>query len=290
MRERDCELELDFGANGVALLFGGPYSNLHALEALFIEAKQLGVPASRMICTGDVVAYCGDPLRAVQRMRESGVTVLMGNCEEQLGGGADGCGCGFTPGMTCHVLSREWYAFAASQLDEDSRAWMRTLPRNIRLHFAKRELLVVHGGVTQINQFIFESSAWAEKESQITAAGVEGILAGHCGIPFTQIRDGHLWHNSGVIGMPANDGQQVTWYSLLHSEIGSIRIEHRQLRYPYGAAAERMHHVGLSHHYADTLRSGLWPSLDILPPQERAQTGTPLPLADRVWHEARQHA
>jgi predicted phosphodiesterase len=285
MRARDCELRLDFDANGPALIFGGPYSNLHAVDALFVEAERLGVPTEHMICTGDVVGYCGDPLRTVQRIRQSDVAVLMGNCEEQLGNGADGCGCGFSPEMTCHILSREWYSFAASELDEDSRAWMRALPRRIRLKFGNRELLIVHGGSGQINQFIFASTDWTEKESQIATAGVDGILAGHCGIPFTQIQRGRLWHNAGVIGMPANDGQPSTWYSLLHSDRESIRIEHRQLNYAHGAAAKRMRCVGLSQHYSAALKKGLWPSLDVLPPQEKVQTGEPLRLTNFFWRE-----
>ena len=54
--------------DGPVLLCGGPYSNAHALAAFTAEAKRLGVPASAMICTGDVVAYAagrsaGDLLR-----------------------------------------------------------------------------------------------------------------------------------------------------------------------------------------------------------------------------------
>ena len=35
------------------LLFGGPYSNLQATQALVELAKREGIPASHMICTGD---------------------------------------------------------------------------------------------------------------------------------------------------------------------------------------------------------------------------------------------
>jgi len=46
---------LDLG-DGPALIFGGPYSNLQATEALLAEAAALGVPADRTVCTGDVAA------------------------------------------------------------------------------------------------------------------------------------------------------------------------------------------------------------------------------------------
>ena len=43
---------------GDLLFFGGPYSNLEATEALLAEAVRLGIPPERIICTGDLAAYC----------------------------------------------------------------------------------------------------------------------------------------------------------------------------------------------------------------------------------------
>ena len=53
---------LDLGElDGPVLIFGGPYSNLHATKALKAEAEKLGIPADRVLCTGDVVAYAAAP-------------------------------------------------------------------------------------------------------------------------------------------------------------------------------------------------------------------------------------
>ena len=71
-----------------------------------------------------------------------------------------------------------------------------------------------------------------------------------------------LWHNAGVIGMPANDGQCTTWYSVIRAIGRDLRIEHRQLEYSHRAAARQMRRKGLSHHYANALMTGRWPSLD----------------------------
>ena len=88
----------DLGAlEGPLLLFGGPYSNLQATRALRAEAERLGIPPARVICTGDVVAYCGDPAATVDEIRDWGCHVVLGNCEESLGRDGEDCGCGFTP-------------------------------------------------------------------------------------------------------------------------------------------------------------------------------------------------
>src|SRR5450432_1834339 len=94
------------------LLFGGCYSNLQATQALFDQAKRLGIPPNRVICTGDVVAYAADPAATVDLVRQAGMHVVMGNCEESLGTNAADCGCGFATGSACDLLSVAWYAHA----------------------------------------------------------------------------------------------------------------------------------------------------------------------------------
>src|SRR5690606_24960153 len=74
--------------DGPVLIFGGPYSNLDATEALIALAGTLAVPPGRAICTGDVAAYCADPQATTDALREWGCPVLMGNCQESLGTGA----------------------------------------------------------------------------------------------------------------------------------------------------------------------------------------------------------
>lgn len=272
--------------HGPALVFGGNYSNLEATRAVLDEARRLGIPPGNVICTGDVTAYCADPLATVEVMRRSGVRVVLGNCEESLGHGADECGCGFAEGSTCDLLAAEWYAFAARMLDDAARAWMRALPRRLDLDIGGCRLAVIHGGAGRINRYIFPSTPSEIKREELDATGCDGVLAGHCGLPFTEVIDGRLWHNAGAIGMPANDGTPRTWYSTLTPREGGLQVDIHALDYDFAAAARKMRQVGLSERYALALQTGLWPSCEILPPAERMQSGkalTPLPF---FWNAA----
>ena len=197
------------------LVFGGPYSNLEATEAVLAEARRRGIPRHRVICTGDVVAYGGDPKACVDLVRDAGIGVVMGNCEEQLALDAEDCGCGFAPGSECDRLSAAWFSHARSQLDRDDRDWMGSLPRRLDVSVAGLRLAVVHGSLTEISRFVFASTPSRIKALDLALSGVDGIIAGHCGLPFTQVIDGRLWHNPGVVGMPANDGTPRVWYSVL---------------------------------------------------------------------------
>src|SRR6516225_7975614 len=61
---------------------------------------------------------------------------------------------------------------------------------------------------------------------ELVKTGADAIIAGHCGLPFTQKVAHRLWHNAGAIGLPANDGTPRTWYSVLSIAHGNIIIEH----------------------------------------------------------------
>lgn len=273
-------------ARGAVLLFGGCTSNLQATSALLDEARRLGIPPDQTICTGDVVAYGADAAATVDIVRRAGVHVVMGNCEESLGARAQGCGCGFTEGSACDRLSAAWYFHADSQLDDGARAWMRSLPRRIDLLIGGRHLAVVHGSVDRINEFVFGSTPDDEIRQLVRGAKCDGVIGGHCGIPFTRMVDGLLWHNPGAIGMPANDGTPRVWFSVLEPMPGAIEIRHLPLDYDHAAAAVAMRAAHLPEGYANALRSGLWPSLDVLPPEELARTGQALASRTLRWPAA----
>jgi predicted phosphodiesterase len=269
--------------DGAVLVFGGPYSNLEATRAMLSVAERIGIPPDNIICTGDVVAYCADPAETVHLVREAGIHVIMGNCEESLAAGADDCGCGFTPGSSCDRLAAAWYAHADRQLEQDARSWMAGLLRRLDIEIAGRRLCVVHGGVTSINRFLFASSPTEEKVEELNAAACDGIIGGHCGLPFTQVIGGRLWHNAGAIGMPANDGSPRAWFSMLAPSDNGIRIEHRALSYDFAAAAEKMRRAGLPEGYANALVTGIWPNSDVLPSKELGETGLPLRAGTVQW-------
>lgn len=270
---------------GPVLLFGGPYSNLEATGALFAEARRRGFAAGDIVCTGDLAAYCADPQAVIDRVRDAGIRVVMGNCEESLAARADDCGCGFGDGTACAVLSDQWYAYADRHVDAESRAWMGALPRRLDVEIGGRRLAVIHGGVDRIDRFVFASTE-AALDEELAAARCDGVIGGHCGLPFTREMRGRLWHNPGVIGMPADDGTPRVWFSIIAPEGEGLAIEHHALGYDHAAAAAKMRARGLPEGYAKGLETGLWPSRDVLPPTERARAGRPLEPARVVWRRA----
>ncbi len=274
----------ELAADGPLLVFGGPYSNLQATRAMLDEATRRGIPARRVICTGDVVAYGADAAACCDLIMASGIWVIAGNCEENLAEGALDCGCGFAEGTACDLLSRAWYAHADRQVAAAHRAWMSGLPQRLMVRLPDgRRLAVLHGGASDISRFIFASTPPAELAAQIAATGCDGVIAGHCGIPFARQVGSGIWINAGAIGMPADDGTPRIWFALLTPGEAGLSVEILPLDYDHAAAAAAMRMAGLPEGYAAALGSGIWPSCDVLPPAERARRGAKLMPVGLVW-------
>jgi len=274
---------------GPLLAFGGPYSNLQALDALMAEAARLGIPATDIVCTGDVVAYGADAVPTIARLRAWGVATIAGNVERQLAAGEADCGCGFDAGTACDALSMAWYRHADRQVGAEDRAWMQALPDRLVVEMAGRRLAVLHGGASAINRFLFASTPDDVLAAELDlacaqAGGCDGVIAGHSGIPFTRrLPGGRVWHNAGVIGLPADDGTPRVWYGLISPTPDGLRFEHRPLAYDWRPAQGAMRAARLPEGYAAALETGLWPSTDVLPPAERAERGRPRKPAPLLW-------
>lgn len=269
--------------NAPLILCGGAYSNLEALEGLFEEARRLNIPNDHIIHCGDVIAYCADPEASARLLMQSGVHSIKGNVEEQLGRNAGDCACGFEEGSKCQALSAEWFAHANDQISDPTRSWMADLPDQISFTMNNRTFRVVHGGVDQINRFMFASLEDQVFGDELALAGTNCVIAGHTGIPFSRHVGGKIWHNCGALGLPANDGTPRGWFTILTPMVHGVRFEHRPLHYDHITAARKMRNVGLSGEYATALETGLWPTMDILPEAERSSVGKPISLGSVVW-------
>lgn len=258
------------------LVFGGPYSNLQATRAMRATAATLDIPAEHTICTGDVVAYCANPAETVAEIRDWGVHVVAGNCEQQLAADADNCACGFDEGSACDVLSKGWYGYADARITADDRLWMGGLSDALSFAWAGRRLRVLHGGIGATSQFIF-ASQHDLIDAQLAGSEADLVVAGHCGLPFGHCAGNKLWFNAGVIGQPANDGTPDVWYAVLtRTETGITASLHR-LAYAADAARDAVLAAGYADPYGTALGSGIWPNDDILPDAEKRVAGVRIP-------------
>ncbi|WFB37807.1 metallophosphoesterase family protein [Kiritimatiellota bacterium B12222] len=265
------------------LIFGGCYGNLEAVQALFAVAETYGIANEHIICTGDLVAYCADPLKTSELLRRKNIRIIQGNCEQALVKNADECGCGFAENSACETLSRYWFSYCKSQMNDELIQWFDRLPTHLYFEFGGRRFAVVHGSPNGVSEFIFASDPEQKLMELIQKSEVDCVISGHAGLPFTQVLGDLCWHNAGAIGLPANDGTPRVWYSLIRKKKDGIVFEHNALHYSPQATQEKMKLAKLPREYAQALATGLWPSIDILPEREKHQTGIALPERKIEW-------
>lgn len=127
------------------LLFGGPYSNLEATRAVLTEARRRSIPPERIVCTGDVVAYCADANATVD-LRKFWHPRLWATAKKRSRK-AVRLLLRVHPRKPCDILSAGWFAHAEREIGADERAWMAGLPRRLDIEIRRNNipLTVVHG-------------------------------------------------------------------------------------------------------------------------------------------------
>ena len=261
------------------LIFGGCYSNLQATQALQQWAKENHFRPEQCICTGDIVAYCGNPYETVELIRDWGVHCIQGNVEQSLAAKADDCGCGFEEGSTCDTLSRGWYPIADATITQTQRDWFKQLPEQLQFSVEGKSVQVVHGAASDTSRFMFASQPETDFLDEFAILNAKQnnetdvVIAGHSGLPFTKQIDNKQWHNSGALGMPANDGTQDVWFSVLESVDDEIIFTHHRLKYDVESAYQDMLKNHLTQGYQQALKTGLWPSMGVLPEIEKQLQG-----------------
>ncbi|HVT59985.1 MAG TPA: metallophosphoesterase [Thermoanaerobaculia bacterium] len=260
------------GPYGRVAVFGGVYSNHHALAALLDDARRRGAEA--IYCLGDLGGFGPHPEKVWPLLRDGGVQSIQGNYEQSLAAGREDCNCGYTDPRDNHFAAIS-YDYTARNSSPGLKAWMGTLPARRRVRVGERELLLVHGSPRRVNQFLFDStSPDLFVEVLLDQGGCDGLLCTHTGLHWQRrLPSGRDVVNVGVIGRPANDGRPNVWYALLTARRGDLIVELLPLDYDHPALAAEILAAGLPAEFAETILSGWWTTcLEILPARERAQS------------------
>ncbi|HWN44804.1 MAG TPA: metallophosphoesterase family protein [Thermoanaerobaculia bacterium] len=250
-------------------VFGGIYSNHHALAALLEDAARRGAEA--VYCLGDLGAFGPNPEKVRPLLEQGGVLSIQGNYEESLASGREDCNCGYTDPRDNHFAEIS-YRYTERNCSPDFKAWMGTLPRRRRVRVGNRELLLIHGSPRRINEFLFQSTSPVPfLEVLLDQNGCDGILCTHTGLQWHRhLPSGRDVVNVGVIGRPANDGSTHVWYSMLEAREG-LGVELIPLAYDHESLAAEMRRESLPEEFVETVLTGWWTTcLEILPARERA--------------------
>ncbi len=260
-----------------AAFFGGVYSNHLALAAALKLARSLRVDA--VFALGDFGAFGPHPDRSVEILRGNGIISIQGNYEEALSQAAGDCRCGYVDPRDNHY-ARLSFDYTAMKTAAGHKAWMGTLPRNLRMTLGGQRVLCCHGSPRRINEFLWASStsdAFLRKLLDDYQADL--LLCTHTGLHWSRFlpaegnggRSARGIINVGALGRPANNGRTEVWFAVVERASGETKVEFVPVAYDHAKLASEMADEGLPPEFRATILTGWWTTcLEILPAKERA--------------------
>lgn len=254
--------------------FGGIYNNHLALAAAIADARSRGVDG--MWCLGDLGAFGPHPDRTCELIRENGVSVVQGNYDHSIGHGLNDCQCGYTDPRDNHFAQLS-YDYTLAHTHDDHRAWIRTLPPQVRLEIFGMRVLLCHGSPRRTNEFLWESTTSTQFLAKLCDDfECDVILGTHTGLHWQRTcPSGRGFINVGVLGRPENDGTTNVWYTILRTNgVGRsplpLEVEFVPLAYDHDRLAREMRDELLPDEFVETILTGWWTTcLEVLPSKER---------------------
>jgi len=205
------------------------HANFPALSAALQCAAEAG--AEEVVCAGDLVGGGPHPTEVVRLLMRQGVRSVVGNVERKvLALAAD-------PKKLKKVKHKKKgapLAWTALALGEDERAWLASLPREIRHDWGSGEVWVVHGSPLGEEDYLFPSLTVPGLATRLGGACPVALVCGHSHIPFARTIGATLVVNCGSVGRPV-DGDPRGALALADFTPGR-RPSAKILRFPYPVA------------------------------------------------------
>lgn len=259
-------------------LFSDIHANLPALEAVLADLDSRRPDA--VYCLGDLVGYNVWPNEVIAEIRRRNLPTITGNYDFGIGRASDDCGCAYREEHE-KANGKVSIAYTNERIGADERAYLRSLPRHLRLEFDLSNdpeklwggqdflnLLLVHGSPRRINEYLFEDRDDKSLVYLLEKFGADVLCFGHTHIPYhrvltqeteTGLRYRHAI-NVGSVGKP-KDGDPRAGYVLLtlgksnHAERPeALGVEFVRVKYDVEKAARAVEASPLPNAYAEALR------------------------------------
>jgi putative phosphoesterase len=227
------------------------HANLHALQAVLDDIDRIRPDA--VMCLGDLVGYGAHPNEVIDTIRARSIPTAIGNYDEGVGFDLDDCGCVYKDPADDR-RGRQSLLWTRRHTTLDRKAYLCSLPMQIRQDFAGVHLLLVHGSPRRINEYLYADRPEATFERIAKLAGCDVLLFGHTHLPYARWVGKTLFVNAGSVGKP-KDGDPRAGYVLLELARRPA-VEFRRVAYDVPAAARAVRASGLPAHFADVLESG----------------------------------
>lgn len=237
-------------------IFSDVHANLPAMAVVAEHLRRGGY--DRIYCLGDLGGYASQPNEVQEIVMALDCPTIIGNYDEGVGFNRDDCGCLYIKPFDIE-MSNISFLWTRARTTDANKAWLRGLPREIRLEVEGRRVLLCHGSPRATTEYLFEnrSDGYLRQFTHGGAADAHAdvIVFGHTHVPYHRRIDGVHFVNTGSVGRP-KDGDPRAGYCVLTIDGGAVTAEQVRLPYAVEQAAGRLVDAGLPPYFAEYLRSG----------------------------------
>jgi putative phosphoesterase len=229
--------------------FSDVHGNRHALEALLKAVRREACEC--IVCLGDLVGYGAFPNEVIEAIRAAGIPTVAGNYDDGVGFDRDECGCAYTNPADIERGDRS-LRWTQGVVTPDNKAWLRALPRELRMNVGGKRVLCVHGSPRRINEYLYQDRPEQSLLRMLADLGADVVLCGHTHLPYHRRVGGVDLINVGSAGKP-KDGDRRAMYARI--EIGDVvSAAFPRVEYEVEAAARAIEATDLPHEFAEALR------------------------------------
>ncbi|BDI28255.1 phosphoesterase [Capsulimonas corticalis] len=235
-------------------IFSDIHANLPAMEVVADYIRSGGYDG--VYCLGDLGGYASQPNEVQDIVQSMGCPTILGNYDEGVGFERESCGCNYIQPFDIKMSDVSFF-WTREHTSGEHKAWLRELPRQIRLQVGDLDVLLCHGSPASTTEYLFEtrSDAYLNK---FTVGGrddaqADVIVFGHTHVPFHREVSGVHFVNTGSVGRP-KDGDPRAGYCVLTIDGDQVSVEQIRLAYDIEAACMRLIAAGLPEYFADYLR------------------------------------
>ncbi|WP_025229738.1 metallophosphoesterase family protein [Fimbriimonas ginsengisoli] len=237
-------------------IFSDIHANLPATQAVRAHIESAGYDA--VYCLGDLGGYASQPNEVQDEVMAMGCPTILGNYDEGVGFEKENCGCHYVKPFDIE-MSNVSFLWTREHTAPERKAWLRELPREIRLVVNGLRVLLCHGSPRETTEYLFENRSDGYLR-QFTSGGkadaqADVIVFGHTHVPFHREVDGVHFINTGSVGRP-KDGDARAGYCALTLDAESVTSEQIRVDYDVELACSRLVEAGLPEYFAEYLRTG----------------------------------
>ncbi len=235
-------------------IFSDLHGNSAATEAV-LAAIDAEAPDA-VYNLGDLVGYGARPNETIALILQRGIPTIMGNYDDGVGFDRDDCGCAYKDPDE-ETRGQQSLFWTRGETTPENKAYLRTLPPEIRFEAEGKRFRLVHGSPRRIIEYLFADRDPRSLARIAQGADADVLVFGHTHQPWVREIEGVLFVNDGSVGKPRDGDPRAAWVLLTAEQGQPVQVAIRRVPYDIASMAAAIRAAdGLPDHFARDIETG----------------------------------